>query len=142
MSECKPCDFANKFICSLDKEQKCLFYLFAANVVFFVLYLLGLGVLSFSANALLGYIVFSIIKNQTCGSNSKSCDCFEEEKISKSFFNFHDKVNSFIDSVRNVVFLNDIPLLLKSVLTLLFVSYAGHVFSSPATILLSKLKYI
>ena len=140
MSECKPCDFANKFICSLDKEQKCLFCLFTANVVFFVLYLLGLGVLSFSANALLGYIVFNIIKNQTC-SDSKSCDCFEEDKISKSYFNFHDKVNSFLDSVRNVVFLNDIPLLLKSVLTLLFVSYVGHVFSSLATILLSKSKY-
>ena len=139
MSDCKSCDFANKFLCSLDKEQKCLFYLFAINVVYFVLYLLEIGVLSFAANALLGYIVFSIVKNQT-SSTSKSCDCFEEDKISKSYYNFHDRVNSFLDSVRNVVFLNDIPLLMKSLLTLIFISYVGHVFSSLATILLCKYK--
>ncbi len=140
MSECKPCDLAKNFLCSMNKDQKCLFTLISINVIYAFLSLIHVSILTFALYTLMGYLLFNIVKTKL-GCEVKTCDaCFTEEKFKEYYFNFHDKLNSFFDSVRNVVFLNDITLLVKTVITLLFVIYLGHSFSSLATILISKYK--
>ena len=141
MSECKPCDLAKNFLCSMNKDQKCLFTLISINVIYGLLSIFHINILSFALYSLMGYLLFNIVKTKL-GYDAKSCcdSCFTEEKLKECYYNFHDKLNSFFDSIRNVIFLNDITLLIKVVITLLFVIYLGHSFSSPATILISKYK--
>jgi hypothetical protein len=67
---------------------------------------------------------------------------FTKESISKVYFNVHDKVNKFLDGTRRVVLLHDIPLLIKTVIVLLFTLSIGSCFSSLTLVVLCNFIFI
>lgn len=71
-------------------------------------------------------------------SFSNSCGCFETERISEKYSKTHEKLNSALDKVRSMVLLQNNSLLIKTVLTLLFVSSIGTYLSTPACIIVCK----